>query len=39
MSLHYLVKHKNAKIAPCKCCIKGITEFNQKLLDFFNTAD
>jgi len=34
MSLHYLIKHGNAKIAPFKCCVKDFAEFNQKLLDF-----
>jgi len=39
MSLHYLVKHKNAKIAPFKWRVKGFPEFSQKLLDFLNIAD
>jgi len=30
--MHYLVKHRNAKIAPVKCCVKGFPEINQKLL-------
>ena len=31
-------KHRNAKIAPFKCCVYGLPEFSQLLLDFFNIA-
>jgi len=29
------VKHRNAKIAPVKRCVKAFPEINQTLLDFF----
>jgi len=29
MSLHYLAKHRNMKIAPFKCCVNGLQESNQ----------
>ena len=39
MSLLYLGKHGNAEIVHFKCCVNGLPEFNQLLLDFFNVAD
>jgi len=34
-----LKKHGNAKIASFKCCVSGLPEFSQLLLDIFNIAD
>jgi len=39
MSLLYLEKCGNAKIAPFKCCFNDLPEISQLLLDFFNIAD
>jgi len=39
MSLLYLEKCGNAKIAPFKCCFNGLPEISQLLFDFFNIAD
>ena len=39
MSLLYLEKHGNAKMAPFKCCVNGLPEFSQSLLDFLVIAD
>jgi len=39
MSLLYLGKHGNTKIACFKCCVNGLPELSQLLLDFFNNAD
>jgi len=32
-------KPGNAEIAPFNCCVNGLPEFSQLLLDFFNIAD
>jgi len=39
MSLLYLGKHTNAKIAPFKRCVYALPEFSQLLPDFFHIAD
>ena len=38
MSLLYLGKHGNAKIAPFRCCVNGLPESSHLLPDFFNIA-
>ena len=38
MSLLYPEKHKNAKIAPFKCCANGLPEFSHLLFDFCDIA-
>jgi len=39
MSLLYVEKCGNAKIAPFKCCFNDLPEIGQLLLDFFNISD
>jgi len=34
-----LGKHRNTKIAHYGCCVNGLPEFSQLMLDFFNNAD
>jgi len=39
LSLHYLTKHRNMKIAPFKRCVNGLKQFDLSLLHFFNIPD
>jgi len=39
MSLLYLEKHENMKTVPFECCVNGLPDFSQLLVDFFNIAD